>query len=794
MKKLSSTARIVMSLVSLATSVLLVAGTLGMLPDGRAETLRSRTQLSESLATTFATMAKKTDLQTMEALFGSIVSRNEDVVSIGLRRAEGILLLSSGDHETHWDAGRGDLSSETQIVVPVHNSSERWGSIEVAFQPLGGTGVLGFLKRPEIRLALFMGVTLWIAYYLYLRNVLRQLNPSRVIPGRVREAFDSLAEGILVMDAQQNVVLANRAFEECAGLKNADLLGRPVESLPFEHREENSEHEMPWKEAVELNSTVNRRLLALEARTFSVSASPIVDDRGRNRGVLASFEDVTQLRDKNDELRQIVGHLHESTAEIQRQNQELEQLANFDPLTGCHNRRSFFDRYDAIWNSALQYQAPLSAILADIDKFKSINDNHGHSAGDDVLRRVAGVLHEQMRPNDLLCRYGGEEFVILLPQTDIDEAYRLAEEYRAAIENLRIPDIPVTASFGLSALSEKPADTQALLDQADKCLYLAKENGRNQVVRWDKADTTQLESEDVSDSVAEPHQDSDVFHTIPYHAVTALVAALAFRDQQTAAHSRRVADLAVALGEGLLSHKDCYTLEMAALLHDIGKIGVPDAILLKPDGLDEDEWTVMQSYSHIGVEIIHASFASSALTELVASYRQRYDDPDQPRASVGARILAVADAYDSMTSDRSYRKALSHEEAMDELKANGGKQFDPEIVSRLTHVANIRRHAGEPWEVGRSAEIARSIGLQIERLVTAIDDQDVGRMSTLAERLEATADRYGEGEIALKARDLRESFDESSELYEIMQTATELLDMCRATQGALLRQNVVSSS
>ena len=624
--KMSSTARIVLSLVALATSLLLIAGTLGFFPDRAAGTIDARTRLSEALSITFASMATHVDTDTVEKMFQSVADRNADLRSIGLRRRDGILLVDIGNHNEVWDPNQGEKSSEVQIIVPVEGSGGRWGSVEITFDPAVEPGLAGFLHRDEFTLTAFMALTLSIGYWWYLRRVLKQLNPSRVIPGRVREAFDSLAEGVLVLDNNGTVVLANRSFEKCTGRLNEDLMGRKTDTLPFTCRDEDENTPLPWCDTAATNATISGRLLGLDERTFSVSSVPIVDERGMSRGVLASFEDVTQLRNKKEELRQIVGHLHESTAEIQRQNRELEQLANFDPLTGCHNRRSFFEKFDILWKAAMRYEAPISAIMVDIDHFKSINDNHGHSVGDKVLRTVSAALQSKMREVDLLCRYGGEEFAVLLPHTDISQAEVAAERYRRAIAELQIPGISVTASLGVSALSENPADPQELLDQADNCLYVAKRNGRNQVVRWDQADHKLVgESEGRDDKAAEIEIPVER-QAIPYHAVSALVSALAFRDQQTAEHSRRVADLAVAMGEGLLSYKDCYTLEMAALLHDIGKIGVPDAILLKPGKLSEEQWQVMNSYAQIGAEIVHASFASPELTALVRTYRQRYDD------------------------------------------------------------------------------------------------------------------------------------------------------------------------
>jgi diguanylate cyclase (GGDEF)-like protein len=344
----------------------------------------------------------------------------------------------------------------------------------------------------------------------------------------------------------------------------------------------------------ESSEPVNGALLAIGdgelERTFSVSTVPVRDEAGRSRGVVASFEDVTQLRRKQTELSNALTSLRASSEEIRIQNKELEWLATRDTLTGCLNRRSFFGSYESEWQKSLRVKQPMSAIMIDIDFFKSINDNHGHSTGDEVLRDVATAIVRTVDVTDFVCRYGSEEFTVLMPNTSIDDAELRAEKCRLAVKSLKfsVPMLKITASLGISALCQNPDSPQDLLDQAAKCLYDAKRNGRNRVVRWDRAkdEIDQGDRELARGRADDEVEKLDPDAAIPFHAVAALMTALAHRDQPTAAHSRRVADACVATAEGLLSMKDCYVLEIAALLHDIGKIGIPDAILQKKRSSD----------------------------------------------------------------------------------------------------------------------------------------------------------------------------------------------------------------
>ena len=801
MPHLSSTHRIVLGLVSLAVSVLLTGGLLGLIPNPRVEAVKSRREFCESTAVSFMALAPRMESETLSDTVTQIAERNPDIVSVGVRERTGELVLIHGPHLNTWQTVGSVPHREVEFVVPIESQGKPWGQLEFQFRPVSGVRIAGMYLRPDLVLAVFLAMSLFVVFSLYLRKVLKQLSPGKVVPSRVREALDSLSEGLLVLDAKQTVVLANQSFAGSTNCEQHDLIGKHPNHLGFRIIDRKEGSEFPWQSTAATGEPAQGVMLSYrhgdKELTFSVSTVPVLDENGDSRGVVASFEDITQLHRKQQELKIALSSLKKSSDEIRTQNQELEWLATRDTLTGCLNRRSFFRSYEHEWDKAGAANSPMAAMMVDIDHFKSINDNHGHSTGDDVLREVSAVVMKTVDETDLVCRYGGEEFTVLLPGTTIDEAELKAERCRLAIKSLKFKEgLRVTASLGVSARCQHPESPQEMLDQADKCLYVAKRNGRNQVVRWDKAQDQVAKLADEIAPTREEEANASAASAIPFHAVAALTTALAHRDQSAAVHSRRVADMCVATAEGLLSMKECYVLEIAALLHDIGKIGVPDAILHKPGRLTDEELEIVNRYNRMGVDMVQGSFGQRVLTEIVEQHVVWYDmsnaergaGPGQ-RPSLSARILTIANAYDTMISDVSYRRQMSRSEAFAELRKCAGTQFDPELVERFIGAVKLRSHVHHnATRVTR--ESALSIGLLLERLVTALDEQDTDELHQLTERLMATAGEHNLGNIVTICEQLLAAINDQESVIEIMQMATELLDICRATQATLLNADI----
>jgi diguanylate cyclase (GGDEF)-like protein/putative nucleotidyltransferase with HDIG domain len=526
-----------------------------------------------------------------------------------------------------------------------------------------------------------------------------------------------------------------------------------------------------------------RLILVVGLLGFLVCRIILSDVSGR-RGALARQE-VTAIEQRNARLEQMVAELDTIRKQVQTENDELQLLATQDNLTDCFNRRAIFEQLDTLWHAAKRYGYALSCIMLDIDHFKSINDSHGHATGDKVLTQVSTILRARTRRADILGRYGGEEFCLLLPHTSMEQSVTVAENLRVAIGAAPIMGSKVTASFGVTTLEFGARDPKELIDQADQAMYAAKNAGRNQTARWDRLDDERCATRIMADG-AEGASSTPMDMSIPYPAVLALISVLGQRDPDTAAHSRRVAELCDLTAHGLLAAGDSFMLEVAALLHDIGKIGVPDAILLKPGKLTEDERDVIRTHKRIGIEIIDSAFHCDQLANIVRHHHAFFGgtpgEPDLMKGDqlpVASRILAIADAYDSMLMDRAYRKGRTSEQAITELRRCAGSQFDPELVERFVAVLSSSEVAHVFELTVDSPEIRLQLGQAVDRLMAALQVRDMKSVSAMAERLSDVATKCRRPEIAQQATKLARIV-RSGELLDVLETSAELVSLCRS--------------
>jgi PAS domain S-box-containing protein len=309
MRILNAKHRIAIGLTGLIISLVMLAGYLGIVPDRAAAVREGRTALAEAAAVHSTALVVKDDIRGLQGTLRILAKRNDDLLSLCLRRVDGRPLVTVGDHYDHWKATSDGYSIDSQVKVPISAGARKWGELELRFTPLARSGVWRILDRPMVRLPLFMAAGCFILIYFYLAKVLRHLDPSQAVPGRVRSALDTMAEGLLVLDRKEQIMLANQAFAAMLGKAPDDLLGRRAGELPWMDEEGNKtgKADRPWVRALEEGEVQRNLTLRLNVpdqgwRTFNINCSPVLGEGGKYAGVLASFDDITELEEKELEL------------------------------------------------------------------------------------------------------------------------------------------------------------------------------------------------------------------------------------------------------------------------------------------------------------------------------------------------------------------------------------------------------------------------------------------------------------------------------------------------------------
>ncbi len=305
--RLSAKTHVALGQSFLLSTLLLIAMLLGLVPDPDEETRRGRTALAEAIASTGSALVTRSELQQLEATLQLVVARNHDLHSGAVRRVDGQAVVTVGPHEGHWIHDETALSTDAQLTVPLWGSGERWGQVELRFEPLVVGGLQGFLAADSTQLVVFVCLGAFLAFYFYLGKMLKQLDPSQAVPPHVRSALDTLAEGLLVVDMKGAIVLANQAFAALAGKTPDDLMGQSASDLDWVDREGARVVEgFPWVSALEQGIAMQNDILHMcdgqgEQRTFIVNCSPVLGSGGKYAGVLISLDDVTQLEEAKGE-------------------------------------------------------------------------------------------------------------------------------------------------------------------------------------------------------------------------------------------------------------------------------------------------------------------------------------------------------------------------------------------------------------------------------------------------------------------------------------------------------------
>jgi diguanylate cyclase (GGDEF)-like protein/putative nucleotidyltransferase with HDIG domain len=388
-------------------------------------------------------------------------------------------------------------------------------------------------------------------------------------------------------------------------------------------------------------------------------------------------------RRAHDQDQQLGELLSQARPRIHELEAELRARSESDPVTGLGTLDRLRNQLDIEAARARRHSRPLAVAVLDVDGFRAICARHGHAAGDKVLRTVAGVLTAETRVHDISCRGAGDEFVVLMPETELAGAVACCERMLGRLEVTPSGPVQNVSLSGGIATYDRAASPRAALGAAYVALDHARKLGGHRV------------------TAGEEHNDATPEESKRRDAVSALAVTLGERDRYTGDHCEEVLKLVEGVAKGLgLDDDEVDRVRAAALLHDIGKVAISDDILNKPGKLTEDEWKLMKDHTIIGERILRAIPGLGSVARIVRHEHERWDGGGYPDGiagdsiPIGARIVLACDAYHAMTSDRPYREAMTHAEAVAELSRHAGTQFDPEVVEVLIGQLYLTRQCG----------------------------------------------------------------------------------------------------
>ncbi|MGH4137948.1 HD domain-containing phosphohydrolase [Clostridium sp.] len=447
----------------------------------------------------------------------------------------------------------------------------------------------------------------------------------------------SVGDGVISTDNKGKVLFLNRVAENLTGWRQEAASGKSIEEVfnivnefTGEKSENIVEKVLESGKILELPSHII--LISKDGieRPIEDSAAPIIQENGEIVGVVLVFRDFSEKKQKQE---------------------EIEFLSYHDQLTGLYNRRFYEEELNRL---DTEKNLPMTIVMGDVNGLKLINDSFGHNMGDELLKKVAEVITKGCRSNDIVARLGGDEFVIILPKTDAFETERIIKRINELALNEKLVPVGISISFGYETKNNEEGKIQVIFKKAEDHMYKKK----------------LFESPSMRG-----------------RTINAIINTLHEKNKREEQHSHRVSSLCESMGEALgLTEKEIQELKMVGLLHDIGKIAIDENILNKPGKLTVDEWKEIKRHPEIGYRILNTVNDMSDIANYTLYHHERWDGKGYPKGlreeeiPFVSRIITIADAYDAMTSERSYRSALPEDVVIGELEKNSGIQFDPKLT------------------------------------------------------------------------------------------------------------------
>lgn len=497
MKRLTPASRLSLALAALSLCILLLAEALGLAPGSEKKELQLRQIFANQVAKQLLNAITRANQAALGTAIENALSQNPSLISIGIYNLQGYTLAQSIKHPECWKPPHNSESSLNFIRYPLLFNQQKKAEIQLCFTPFQKEAHPLFNIPSFFVLLGFVSLLSGLGFWFYLRRSLKYLDPTAVVPARVRNALNILTEGIIILDKREHILLINQAL--CHRLQQTEkqLLGQKASQLGLQIAPNQPPCQLPWVTSLSHNTPVTgiyltHSLPQQKTHTFKVNAVPIFNEKNIPQGTIAVFDDVTELQEKTLQLESMIHQLAKSQIAIEEKNRELTFLATRDPLTNCYNRRALYEFLDGKKPGALTSGTDYACIMGDIDHFKKVNDTHGHNIGDDVIKTMAEILNELTRNQDIVARMGGEEFCIILPRTPIAIALDIADRCRQKIGSTPIGPVRVTASFGVSGTENGAKNYNEIIHQADLALYHSKENGRNKATAFSHTLNTSL--------------------------------------------------------------------------------------------------------------------------------------------------------------------------------------------------------------------------------------------------------------------------------------------------------------
>ena len=436
-------------------------------------------------------------------------------------------------------------------------------------------------------------------------------------------------DGVLVLDNKANFVEVNQAASHTTGYSKEELLHMSVSDLAaFEDKEYATTSFQELADKGSIHKVMRYRRKDGTYKWWILNAVKLRDDR-----FIGFTKDITSIKEAESNLYYLSYH---------------------DQLTGVYNRRFFEEELQRL---DTKRNLPISVIMGDVNGLKLVNDSFGHAKGDDLLIKAAELLKNTCRADDIIARYGGDEFIMILPKTDKDEASRIINRIKTTASSIKVSNVELSISYGHAVKEDTDTRISEILSEAENMMYRQKLYERTSV----KSKTVDI-----------------------------IMNTLFEKSSRESLHSKRVSALSRTIAKKMGLNTDLIMrISVAGLVHDIGKIGINENILNKAGSLDPKEWDIMKKHPEIGWRILSSTTEFSDIARFVLEHQEQWNGEGYPKGleqeeiSLEARIIGIADAYDAMTRDRSYRKGLSIKEAAEELKRCSGTQFDPAIVEVL---------------------------------------------------------------------------------------------------------------